>query len=185
MKSHYNLSAHQSVTAEDMEKVKSTLRQFVRDWSEDGLSERNNCYKPILDELVSRFPDGSRRASIRVVCPGSGLGRLPFEAARLGFASQGNEFSYYMLIGSNFVLNWSKTKNQCKFYPYIHQTSNVKCKEDQLRSVSIPDIVPADELTKRNEFSMCAGDFLEVYRNQVSQWDCVLTCFFFWILRRI
>lgn len=51
------------VTSMDMDKVKTTLKQFVRDWSEDGLQERNVCYKPIIDEVKRRFPieneDGS------------------------------------------------------------------------------------------------------------------------------
>jgi carnosine N-methyltransferase len=79
---------------------------FNSDWSEEGKLEREMCYKPLTDELIKKYPDEKERGSIKVVCPGSGLGRLPFEVASLGFRSQGNEFSYYMLIGSNFVLNW-------------------------------------------------------------------------------
>ena len=35
----------------DTEKVDITLRQLERDWSSSGKTERNQCYKPILDEL--------------------------------------------------------------------------------------------------------------------------------------
>lgn len=28
------------------------------------------------------------------------------------------------------------------------------------------------------DFSMVAGEFIEVYQNQVKAWDCVVTCFF-------
>jgi hypothetical protein len=34
----------------------------------------------------------------RVLVPGAGLGRLPLEIASRGYACQGNEFSYYMLL---------------------------------------------------------------------------------------
>lgn len=44
------------------------------------------------------------RFSPRVLCPGSGLGRLPFEVSRRGYACQGNEFSYFMLIGTHPTL---------------------------------------------------------------------------------
>lgn len=38
-----------------------------------------------------------------------------------------------------------------------------------------PDVIPVP--TKKNKFSMSAGDFLEVYITSES-WDCVATCFF-------
>lgn len=40
----------------DMDKLKSTLKQFVRDWSEEGKPERESCYQPIISEIVKNFP---------------------------------------------------------------------------------------------------------------------------------
>lgn len=40
-----------------------------------------------------------------VCIPGAGLGRLAFECAKRGYRSQGNEWSVYMLLASNLVLN--------------------------------------------------------------------------------
>jgi N2227-like protein len=40
-----------------------------------------------------------------VLVPGAGLGRLTVEIAALGYATEGNEFSYQMLFVSNHVLN--------------------------------------------------------------------------------
>jgi carnosine N-methyltransferase len=34
----------------DMEKLKSILKQFVRDWSENGKAERDAFYLPIINE---------------------------------------------------------------------------------------------------------------------------------------
>ena len=48
-----------------------------------------------------------------VLIPGAGLGRLAYEIARIGYTSQGNEFSMHMLFGSNFILNWY-------IHPLIH-----------------------------------------------------------------
>lgn len=42
--------------ATDLEKVQSTLKQFVRDWSSEGIEERNICYKPIIDDILKEFP---------------------------------------------------------------------------------------------------------------------------------
>lgn len=33
------------------------------------------------------------------------MGRLTYEIAHRGFFCEGNEFSYFMLIGANFILN--------------------------------------------------------------------------------
>jgi carnosine N-methyltransferase len=35
--------------------------------------------------------------------------------------------------------------------------------EDQLRAVEIPDEVPSSKIPADSEFSMCAGEFVEVY----------------------
>lgn len=40
----------------DMDKLKSTMKQFVRDWSEDGRPERDSCYRPIVQEIQRLFP---------------------------------------------------------------------------------------------------------------------------------
>lgn len=52
--------------------------------------------------LIVFFSNG---ANVKVLVPGAGLGRLAFEIASRGYSCQGNEFSLFMLIASNFVLN--------------------------------------------------------------------------------
>jgi len=44
----------------DMEKVRTTLKQIVRDWSDDGAAERSACYQPVIDEIVRLFPNDGR-----------------------------------------------------------------------------------------------------------------------------
>ena len=44
-------------------------------------------------------------STVNVLVPGAGLGRLAFEFAAAGFKCQGNEWSLFMLLASNFVLN--------------------------------------------------------------------------------
>ena len=91
----------------DIEKIQSTLKQFVRDWSDTGKEERDASYSPILKELDRLHPieEGKSRSDIKILVPGAGLGRLAWDIAKKGFECQGNEFSLYMLFGSNFVLN--------------------------------------------------------------------------------
>jgi len=39
----------------DMDKLRSTLKQFVRDWSEEGTNEREACYRPMKEALLQHF----------------------------------------------------------------------------------------------------------------------------------
>lgn len=114
------------------------------------------------------------RSPIKILVPGAGLGRLAFEFAKRGYHCQGNEFSYYMLITSNYFLNRVESVNQFELFPFIHQFSNVWEVADQLRAVKIPDIIPQG-LPEGSDFSMTAGDFLEVYGGQRGT---LVFCFF-------
>uniref|UniRef100_A0A8V5GEX3 Carnosine N-methyltransferase n=1 Tax=Melopsittacus undulatus TaxID=13146 RepID=A0A8V5GEX3_MELUD len=77
----------------DMDKLKSTLKQFVRDWSEEGKPERESCYQPII-RIFSK---------VNILVHGAGLGRLAWEI-----------WSLFMLFSSNFVLNRCSEINSCK-----------------------------------------------------------------------
>lgn len=41
----------------DVDRVNTTLKQIVRDWSSEGKRERELCYEPILDELYRIYDD--------------------------------------------------------------------------------------------------------------------------------
>ncbi|CAF3505224.1 unnamed protein product [Adineta steineri] len=178
-----SLSPPSGVTSMDMDKVKTTIKQFVRDWTQDGEQERFVCYKPIIDEVKRRFPpttneDGpsNHYSPIQILVPGAGLGRLSWEFARLGYACQGNEVSLYMLIASHFVLNKCSQINAHAIYPWILNFCNNITNDDQSRAVQFPD-VDTSSLPMDSRFSMSAGDFLQIY-NDPNDWDCVTTCFF-------
>ena len=158
-------------TAErNISKVRSTLKQFVREWSVEGAIERRICFERILQGLRTWLPlDGS---PLFVLCPGSGLGRLPYEICRAGYDCQGNEFSYHMLLGAHYVLNTLQQK--CVIYPYILNNSNLRT--NHVQSVEIPDVFPSNT---SGQMSMCAGEFVEVYEKQgVGIADGIVTCFF-------
>lgn len=168
------------VSRKNVGKVRSTLRQIVRDWASEGEKEREMCFNPILDEIKRVFPNTKNEIGelYSILTPGSGLGRLSFEIAKLGYKSQGNEYSYYMLAVSDYMLNKISAKNQFTIHPFVHDFSNVYKLEDVFRSVTIPDICPSDELNEDSDFSMVAGDFVDVYSQQKEEWDCIVTCFF-------
>mmetsp|Transcript_5412 Transcript_5412/g.8895 ORF Transcript_5412/g.8895 Transcript_5412/m.8895 type:complete len:380 (+) Transcript_5412:106-1245(+) len=177
--SHNNKSSRKThVSENDMDKVRSTLRQFVRDWSAEGAEERSQSYTPLIEEITKHFPPGTfKRNEISVLVPGAGLARLALEICRHGYQVQGNEWSYFMLLGSQFILNRSEGSESYTIYPWLHSTSNVVNTDDFLRPVSVPDMDPS-VLPPNSDFSMIAGDFIEIYSKQIGQWDCVCTCFF-------
>lgn len=163
------------------DKVRTTLTQMARDWSAEGRAERDAAYGPLLGALQRRWPARRLRRDVRVLTPGAGLGRLTFEVSRLGFDSQGNEFSYFMLLGSSVVLNRTSRVGEHVLRPWIRHSVNVRAGAEQLREVCVPDVVPGEESGGSGPMSMTAGDFLDVYGDDVlhaGKWDCVCTCFF-------
>eukprot|EP00962_Isochrysis_galbana_P008237 scaffold2248_cov133-Isochrysis_galbana.AAC.12 len=147
------------VPESDMEKVQSTIKQCVREWGEEGRAERESAHTPVLEALGRMLPQPEGK---RILLPGAGLGRMVWDVARLGYTAQGNEFSYFMLIASNFVLNVLGAAGEAvSLHPWVLQTCNNVSTADQLRAARVPH-VPPDELPETGNLSMCAGDFLEV-----------------------
>ena len=160
-----------------MEKVLTTVKQFVRDWSDEGVEEREMCYKPIVDEIRDLYPPEKYKPSdVSILVPGAGLARLMVDLAAFGYTIQGNEWSLFMLIASNYILNKCRGAYHTTIYPFVHQSCNNMSSEDQLRPIKVPDIDPT-MLPPNINFSMNAGNFIEVY-DEPNQWDCVATCFF-------
>ncbi|EEB07960.2 methyltransferase N2227 family protein [Schizosaccharomyces japonicus yFS275] len=169
------------VDMDQMQLLCSSIKQLVRDWSAEGQRERDLSYKPIVDELERLFPlEEFDRSKVSVLVPGCGLGRLPFEIAVKGFACQGNELSYYMLLTSQFMLNHTAEVDQFEIHPFIHTFSNHKSREDHVRGITIPDIVPEKSLNNNPNFTMSAGDFVDVYGSKdcANECDVLATCFF-------
>lgn len=173
------------VHPKDIVKMRSTLKLFIRDWSKEGKKEREMCFNPILNAITEYYPNNEDNKDkfnkgINILVPGAGLGRLVYELAKLGYKAQGNEFSYYMLLCSNYILNNTTKEEEFVIQPLIHSFSNVYTEESPFRQIKIPDENLALELecTKTGEMSMVAGEFIQVYKSQKNYWDCVATCFF-------
>lgn len=86
-----------------------------------------------------------------------------------------------MLLSSFFILNRTTEQNQHMLFPFIHTSSNHPDISSQLRCITVPDILPLDYLKgPETDFSLVAGEFLEVYGNEDEkhQWDAVVTCFY-------
>lgn len=95
----------EAVSDAQISKVSSVLKSLARDWSQDGKAERDMTYEPILNSVKHLVPIGDNQKPPRISVPGAGVGRLALELVRLGYATQGNEFSLHMLLASDFILN--------------------------------------------------------------------------------
>ncbi|KAK1760909.1 carnosine N-methyltransferase [Echria macrotheca] len=176
-------------TKGDVDKARSTLRQFYRDWTAEGRAEREACYgfvmRALADMQAARKPD-DKRASILV--PGAGLGRLVFELCKAGFDVEGNEISYHQLLASSYILNCCEKAEKFTIYPWIHIFSNHRTRANHLRGYRVPDVHCAQvlhEAEQQNhggtgEMSMIAADFLCLYSGEDyrEMYDAVVTVFF-------
>ena len=179
-------------TPADVEKVRYVLKNLVRDWGAEGGEEREATYAVILSELRERFPDrypirilvrsffGSacRTTPPRVLVPGCGLARLVVEIGAAGFETEGNEFSYFMLLPASFMLNRSAGVDAWTIYPWVlstcnqvNQSSQVQSTngkndgqlsdDDQLREATLPDVDVVEMMHESGgAISMVAGDFV-------------------------
>ncbi|GMG52512.1 unnamed protein product [Ambrosiozyma monospora] len=157
---------------QDLDKVRSMMIQYVREWSEFGQLERDVSFGRIIQHCELLFPEVEKRQYLNVLVPGAGLGRLVIEFVKRGFQTQGNEFSYHMLLNSSFILNSTYCANNFLLCPFVHKSSNVGKRNDQLRQVYIPDFNPGDvsfinlkypDIPVGELMSMVAGSFVDLY----------------------
>ena len=168
-----------------MVKVRSTLKQCVRDWSSLGKSERDSCYAPLIQALQTHLPAVTTEnfGQQKVLVPGSGLGRLVFDLASMGYDTQGNEFSYFMLLMGDYIMNKSSGKDCHTVYPWLGESCNMMSREEEFESVSFPDVYPGEVVRNapgQVNMSVAAGEFLMCYGSKENDaaWDAIATCFF-------
>ena len=141
-----------------MSKVSSVLKSLARDWSEDGKSEREMSYQPLIQKVLHYLPISKPAAAAaaaaeppRVCIPGAGVGRLACEFSALGYTVQGNEFSLYMLLASDFILNGPiRPSRPLQISPWMLESRNVHSVQDQLRVVHIPDVDPFEMIMQHS-----------------------------------
>eukprot|EP00920_Eleutheroschizon_duboscqi_P040587 GHVT01097077.1.p1 GENE.GHVT01097077.1~~GHVT01097077.1.p1 ORF type:complete len:439 (+),score=43.30 GHVT01097077.1:342-1658(+) len=178
-----------TVTPKELQKhfemVRVMLRLFARDWSIQGQRERQATYEPLLSALRQHVPITDPDKPPKVLVPGCGLGRLPFEAFRLGYTCEGNDNSFFMLIGSSFILNHHVPLSSIAIYPNSLDFEHRRDVSAGLQPIYIPDICPTtaphmSPSAGRNEFSMACGDFSQVYlrSDEPRIFDAILTSFF-------
>lgn len=178
----------EKATANDLEKARSCVNQFYREWSEEGRLERDKCFAPIVDTITSEYASHKEKEqslekkNLNILVPGAGLGRLVFDVCKAGYRVEGNEISYHEIMASSLILNHTSKPGQFKIAPFALNSSNHLSREDQFRTYEIPDVRPATELAKGDvgEMGMSTGDFIVLYNKPEYKdyFDVVATVFF-------
>ena len=142
------------------------LHSLYREWSADAAAERAQSFGPLVEELQRLLPVTAATAyRQRVLVPGryyecthvpprashplsppphhhiSGLGRLPLEIAALGYQCQGNEFSAFMAMAANFLLNGVTEPRAYTVYPWLDRVCNVVRVGDVMAPAQVPALI--------------------------------------------
>ncbi|KAF1925979.1 N2227-domain-containing protein [Didymella exigua CBS 183.55] len=147
-----------------------TLKHFVRDWADDGSKERDDAFPCILTTLSALAPPAAS-PRLRILLPGSGLGRLGTEIANLGrFQVTLNEYSMAMNIAYRFLT--STPAQHFAFHPFVDALSHHSTTANLLRRVDAPNAPPNPDVL------LVEGDFNTAFNDQQAAFDVVVTHFF-------
>ena len=186
---HLNVQTSQA----DMDKARSCINQFYREWTAAGAAERTKCFSPIISALNKEFTTRSHtspnltKSDLKVLTPGAGLGRLLLDICLEGYTCEGNEISYHELLASSMILNHTSHAAQFTLAPFALHGSNHLSRADQFRTFAVPDIHPETALAgsrapvpAHTRMSMSTGDFCVLYgaREHAGAFDALATVFF-------
>ncbi|KAI4955059.1 hypothetical protein J4E86_006371 [Alternaria arbusti] len=149
-----------------------TLKHYVRDWADEGLKERNEAFPCVLSTLSAIKAESAESAPLKVLLPGSGVGRLGHDVANLGgFEVTINEWSMFMNVGYRYM-EAQKEAHAVTIHPFIDGMSHQATKADMIRSVTIPNMTPNPGVL------LVEGDFNTAFNDQPGHYDIIVTHFF-------
>ncbi|KAF5568494.1 trehalase [Fusarium phyllophilum] len=166
-------AAQSSGRLADKISVSQALKHYVRDWTEEGESERKETFACLVKTLQGLFPVRDDEKPVKILVPGSGLGRLGHDIARLGgFEVTVNEWSMYMNIAYRFI-EANRAQNTHSLHPFIDGWSHHATESDMIRELTFPD-------TSLNSTSvvLTEGDFTTVFNDKTHYYDIIVTYFF-------
>ena len=162
----------------EINKLRSTLKLFIRDWTIEGKKERDATYEPIIEEIKRHFLENNKNKKILI--PGGGLCRLAFEIGKLGFSIDVIEVSYYMIICVDYIFNTNINSNKYKIQPLIHSFNCLKEENAPFQIFNFPDENIYEIMNNSNfgKINIIPGDFVLSYKDKKNVYDGILTSFF-------
>mgnify|MGYP000359393137 CR=1 FL=1 len=124
---------------------------------------------------------------------------------RRGYRTVGNEFDYFMLLVSNFMLNVVEKPCEFEIAPWLEDKNNIMSRRHQLETYSVPDVPTLTILAKNpghymsmvsdsfilrkwfldvltevcgDDSPQAQGEWIDIVGNSPNAWDVFVTCFF-------
>ncbi|KAF3042672.1 hypothetical protein E8E12_006658 [Didymella heteroderae] len=164
--------AKQAGRLADRISTSQTLKHFVRDWADEGSKERSDAFPCILSTLTNLRNSSNSSTPLKILLPGSGVGRLGTEVANLGsFSVTLNEWSMYMNTGYRYMTSLSPSR-PAVFHPFIDGLSHHASTSDLLRAVTAPNLSP------NRDVLLVEGDFTTAFNGAEAEFDVITTHFF-------
>lgn len=140
----------------------SSITQTCREWSDYCNFEREFLLSRIAGILGKAF-NGIDPMDLNILNPGCGSGRLIADLADRGCSSRGIENSFSMIMISMYILNTNIEPKSIVLFPYIHQSSHLAHRSDQLLGINIPDFDSMRLLNKTGSMTVSYGSFIDCF----------------------
>jgi len=158
------------------ESILKLLAALNRHWSVEGAELRDGGVALVM-QAVKTFLEPIPGTISRIVIPGGGLCRVPFEIAQIAPSYhvevlESDKLQYQL---ADFILNGI---SEYELYPAIYTTSNWVEAKHRFQKMKIPEF----ELSGSSSFSLIHGSFPEHIRTLSSHMeaaDAVITHFFY------
>ena len=159
--------------------AQSIVQQFYREWSVEGVVEREECFVPII-ERCKKYAEAK---SMKCLVPGAGMCRLAFEIATSlpQVDVVACEVSHAMLLPAHFLLGGQIPPRKYTMYPFAHVTANVNHAETmQLLPVHVPDVSVDPQMLLSKHLTVTTEEFVELAESQPREggFEMLATCFF-------
>jgi carnosine N-methyltransferase len=151
------------------------MQHYMRDWSTDGQHERDVPYRHIIAELEKHFPErlSRKEGNVKVLVPGSGLGRLAHEISRLeGVEVTACEYSPQMRLAYRYLESLRMPESGV-VYPYIDFWSHQPTTKELIHPTKFPDVS-----INSSAVLLVEGDFTKEFVNKTAHYDALVTFFF-------
>ena len=157
------------------------LQYLTREWSEEGKIEREKTITPVIKEINNYYDHTNKSLmdkGVNVLVIGAKFGRVVYELAKLGYNVEANEKSYFYLLVTNYLFNYSK-KKELIICPRISSFCSSFTEESVTRKHYIPDEDIVNDLknVKKDGIKITKRDFELEYKDIKDKFDCVITVF--------